>query len=155
KILSEKRQKLAAFAPKLGGDPKIAGGLHESKIKQLGLAREELQGLGDEKRKLERHLLTHETKAKGVSRTHFPAALVEKDIESDPLVKGYVAQIAELEKTVAGLRKTAQSPQAADRMLRERGTLDELKSAQSTLDARLKSLREKALERLREKALDD
>src|SRR5262249_24350498 len=97
KILGEKRQKLAAFAPKLGGDPKIAGGLHESKIKQLGLAREELQGLGDDKRKLERHLLTYETKAKGISRAHFPTALVDKDSESDPLVKGYVVQIAQLE----------------------------------------------------------
>jgi capsular exopolysaccharide synthesis family protein len=154
KILSQKRDILASFAPTLGnGDARVVGGIHEFRAQQLGQATQDLHKAQADKARLELTLAAQQSKAKSPTSVLVPPLAVEKEIQADTLVQAYRARIAGQELEAGEIRAKATSPEAAAELLRKRGTLVDLEATQAALDRHLEQLRPKVVERLRQQAV--
>jgi polysaccharide biosynthesis transport protein len=156
KILGQKRDILASFAPALGtGDARIVGGAHEVRAQQLSQANQDLHKVQADKARLELTLTAKQNKAKAPTNALVPPRAVEKEIEADLLVQAYRAQLTGKELEIGEIKAKAPNPAAAAELLRKRGTQSDLEATQAALDRYLERRRPEIVQRLREQALTE
>jgi len=155
-ILKAKQKILEQFAPKLGaGDPKNVQVWYQMRVKHLGLAKDQLFAGQTKIRKLEIDLAAQEkARERARSGAGITDAMVEKHLETDPLILRYQDKVAGLEQYVASVRESA-SAEFANKVLRTKRQVGRARQRPGkVLEARRKDLLPRKRKELQDKALN-
>jgi capsular exopolysaccharide synthesis family protein len=106
-----------------------------------------------ERQRLEGLLGDQQTRAKALAKGVLPPPLereLKKEIKDDPLVQKLTLQVERLQTEVNDIKDRAANEDAADKLLRERGTLARLDKAQATLKQYTRKLESEIREQLKQ-----